>query len=308
MALTLLEAAKRHTGDDIRSAVIELFAASTDLLRVLPFETIEGNALKYNQEASLPGIAFRGVNGSYTESTGVINPIVEQLVIAGGDVDVDKFINKTTGEGTRAAQESMKIKALGQEIGYKLVKGDSASTAKECDGLQVRLTGNQVKSNGGTSGGDPLSLQNLDEAIDRVDNPTHLLMSKGMRRLMTTASRKTTVGGFLTYERDEFGRQVMMYGDLPILTADHNADVQATLGFNEAGTGGGTTATSIYALSLGEGSMTGLQSDDMEVTDLGELQTKPTLRTRVEWYCGLALWSPRSACRLRDISNAAVTL
>ena len=45
MALTLVEASKLHSGDVVRSAIIEIYARSSDILRVLPFETIAGSAL-----------------------------------------------------------------------------------------------------------------------------------------------------------------------------------------------------------------------------------------------------------------------
>ena len=62
MGLTLVEAAKLASGDVVKSAVIEMFAQASDILMTLPFEGINGNAVKYNREQTLPGIAFRGVN------------------------------------------------------------------------------------------------------------------------------------------------------------------------------------------------------------------------------------------------------
>lgn len=308
MALTLIEAAKRQTGDVLRAAVVNIYAQESDILRVLPFDNIAGNALKYNVESALPGVAFRGLNEGYTESTGVINPQVEQLTIAGGDLDVDKFIVRTMGMDQRAAQEAMKIKALAHKYSNTFIKGDSQTTAKEFDGLQGRLLGNQLIAAGNTSGGDALSLAKLDEAIDAVDQPTHLLMTKAMRRLLTTASRSTSIGGFITFGVDEFGRKIAQYADLPILIADANSDVYQTLGFNEANPGGGSNVgTSIYVLSLREGMLQGIQNGIPEVTDLGEIQTKPVFRTRVEWYTGLTLMHPRAASRLYGIKNAAVT-
>lgn len=91
-ALTLIEAAKLESGDVYRQAVIEMYAGSSDILGALPFTSIAGNAYKYNRESSLPGVGFRGVNEAYTASVGVLNPLTEALVIAGGDLDVDKFI------------------------------------------------------------------------------------------------------------------------------------------------------------------------------------------------------------------------
>lgn len=307
MALTLIEAAKLNPGEVVRNAIIEIYAQQSDLLRVMPFDDIPGNTYKYDLEDTLPGVAFRGVNEGYTESTGVINPKIESLVIAGGDLDVDKFILKTMGMDQRSKQEAMKIKALAHKISNTLIKGDSQATPKEFDGLQVRLTGPQLIDAGATSGGDVLSLAKLDEVIDAVDAPTHLLMSKAMRRLITAAARNTSVGGFITYSKDEFGRPVTMYNDLPILIADANGDLYATLAFNEANPGGGSNVgTSIYVLGFGEGQLSGIQSSIPEVNDLGELQTKPAMRTRVEWYMGMGLWHPRAAARLRGIKTGAV--
>lgn len=308
MALTLLEAAKRNSGNVLRSTVIEIYAMSSDLLRVLPFEGIEGNALKYNQEETLPGIGFRGVNEGYAESTGVINPVMEPLVIAGGDLDVDKFIVKTMGADQRSTQEAMKIKALAHRWTNTFIKGDSTANAKEFDGLQVRLVGNQLIPAGNSSGGNPLSLNKLDELIDAVDEPTHLFMSKAMRRLLTSAARNPAVGGHINYTVDEFGRRVVTYADLPILIADANTSAYNVLGFNEANPGGGSNVgTSIYCMSMREQMLTGIQNGDIDVEDLGELDSKPTYRTRVEWYNGISVWHPRAAARLWGISNAAIT-
>jgi hypothetical protein len=277
-------------------------------MRTLPFETIQGSAMRYNREETLPGIGFRGVNEAYTESTGVINPVVEPLVIAGGDLDVDTFILRTMGEDVRATHEAMKVKALAHRWTKAFIKGDSVSEPREFDGLQVRLTGSQLISAGNTAGGSALSLAKLDELIDSVDDPTHLLMNRTMRRRLSAAARNTTVGGFITYEKDEFGRTVAMYNDLPILLLDQDNAGSEILPFTEAADNGGATATSIYCVSFREGMLTGIQSSDMDVRDLGELETKPAKRTRVEWDCGIALFHPRAASRLQHIGDLAAVV
>lgn len=307
MSLTLLEAKKLNDGNAIRQAVIETFASSSEILRVLPFENIAGNAMKYNQEEQLPGVAFRGVNEAFAESTGILNPVTEALYISGGDLDVDKFIVDTQGEGARSVHEAMKIKALALDWTEKFIKGDTASDPRQPDGLQNRITGNQLISNGATSGGDPLSLLKLDELIDQVNDPQFLIMNKKMRRRLTAAARDTSVSGHITYDPDEFGRRVTRYNELPILIVDENAAGSQILGFTEAAEGGGSTATSIYCVSFGDGMMQGIQNAVMDARDLGELETKPVFRTRVEWYAGFAIYHGKSAARLYSISDAAVT-
>ena len=306
MAVTLVEAAKQSQ-NPIQSAIIEMYARSSDILAVLPFVTISGNALRYNREETLPGIGFRGVNAAYPETPGILNPVTEPLVIAGGDLDVDKFIVTTMGVSQRSVQEAMKVKSLALAWTKQFVKGDSKSDPRGFDGLQVRLTNNQLLWAGGTDGGDALSLSKLDELIDAVEQPTHLLMSNAMRRRLTAASRNTSVGGFITYTQDSFGRTVSVYNDLPILIIDTDNEGNSILGFDEVGSTGSTaTATSIYCVSLNDGMLGGIQSGTMMATDLGELETKPVYRTRIEWYAGIACYHGRAAARLGGIKDAPV--
>lgn len=309
--LTLVEAAKlmANQGQTVRAGVIAMFARASDVLAAMPFGDIAGNAYAYSREGALPAVAFRGVNESYTESTGVVNPLVEALRICGGDLDVDTFIVQTGGPGVRSTHEEMKVKSLAAELTRVIFKGDSEADPREFDGLQKRLTGSQLIENGTTDGGDALSLLKLDELIDAVSGPNKvLMMNKTMRRRLTAASRDTSVGGFIRFEQDAFGRQMAMYGDLPILTAYSDNDGTDPLQFDELGSTGSTaTATSIYCASLAPGYTRGIQNGTMQVRDLGELDTAPKFRTRVEWFAGMVVEHGRSAARLRGVSNAAVT-
>lgn len=311
MSLTLVEAAKlmANGGQTVRAGVISMFARASDLLQVLPFKDIPGNAYSYNREGSLPGVAFRGVNESYQASTGIINPLTEALRISGGDLDVDTFIVRTGGPGVRATHEMLKVKALAAEVTRVIVKGDSEADPREFDGLQKRIAGGQKVAAGATAGGDALSLAKLDELLDVVPNATHLLMSKAMRRRLTQAARNTNVGGFITYDKDAFGRRVTVYNDVPILVPYSDNGGTEPIAFDEANPGGGSSVgTSIYALALGDGLVTGLQNGVMDARDMGELQSAPVWRTRVEWFPGLCVEHGRAAARLWGISDAAVVV
>lgn len=307
MSLTLVEASKVNGGDVVRSAIIEMFARESEILRVLPFADIAGNAYRYTREQTLPGVAFRGVNEGYTESTGILNPLTESLMISGGELDVDTYIIKTMGEQVRSAHEQMKVKAIAADITRAIIKGDNSAQPREYDGLQRRITGNQLIDAGSASGGDALSLTKLDEAIDAVDGPTHLFMSKAVRRRLTAAARNTSVGGFISYTTDEFGRRLTNYADLPIICAYSENGGTDPIAFDEANPGGGSAVgTSIYVVSLGAGKMQGIQNGTMDVRDLGELNSSPVYRTRVEWFTGLIIEHGRAASRLRGIKDAAV--
>ena len=304
--LTLLEASKRGLGTQMERAVVQIFARQAKILQFLPFQSIPGNAIKYNREDTLPGVAFRGVNESFTPSHGVLNPITESLVIIGGEISIDNFILQTEGADTRSVHEAMKIKAIAQDWQLKFFKGDSESDPKEFDGLQKRITGDQLIANGGSSGGDPLSLAKLDEAIDNTLEPTALIMSKAVARLIGQGARKDTVGGLVNFEVGNFGQRVMSYDGLPIITMEDLNGQDNVLEFNEAGSGGGSTATSIYVLSFGPERVMGIQNGSLSARDLGESDTTPHRITRIEWYAGLMIKHGRAVTRLSSISNAAV--
>lgn len=309
MALTIIEAAKLNPGDVIRNSIVEMYARNSDVLRVLPFQGIAGNALKYNREESLPGVGFRGVNEGFTESVGVLNPITESLVIAGGDLDVDRFIVSTMGANQRSVHEGMKVKALAHRWTLAFFKGDSSVDPREFDGLQRRIPAgsSQLIDAGATSGGDALSLFLLDTVISKVDSPTHLAMNKTMALRLSQASRATGVAGFIQWDLSEFGTRVMAYNGLPILQIDEDNTGAQILPFSEPNPGGGAAAsTSIYVLSVGDGAMTGIQNGQVETRDLGELEAKPVLRTRVEWYAGIAIFQGKAVARLRGIKNSAI--
>ncbi len=308
MALTLLEASKLNSGDVVRSAVIQMFAEASDVMRALPFEDIPGGALSYNVEGSLPGVAFRGYNESFNESTGVINPETEVLRIAGGDLDVDTAIIATRGEAVRSQHESMKVKALSLHITGKIINGDSSVNPREFDGLRVRITGSQLLAALGSAptANSPLSLEQLDAAIDAVDSPTHLIMSKAMRRKLSTAA-KGNIGGDIDVMVDDFGCQVTLYNGIPILIADYDDTGARIIDFNEAGPAGGVVSTSIYVVNFSDGYTTGIQNGVMDVRDLGELDSKPVFRTRVDWLIGLAVQHGRGVARVWGITNAKVT-
>ena len=305
MAATLVEAAKH--ADAMSRPIIEIFAQESDLLRVMPFVDIKGNAYAYNVEAALPGVAFRGVNESYTESTGVVNPQTEALKLAGGDLDVDVTLVRGNGTDFRASMTAAKAKALSRSVQKTMIEGNSTTNAAEFDGLAARinLSGSQAKSNTGTAGA--LKMGDLDTSIDNVHEPTHLLMTRAARRLLLSHMRTSSA---LAMSVDEFGRQLQTYNGLPILIADKVND-EASIGNEETSagalTGGSTSAkyTSIYCLSLGAGKTHGIQNGGIRVSDIGETDAAPVFRTRVEWMCGMVVSDPNSVSRLFNVSTTA---
>lgn len=305
MAVTLLEAAKQMRGEDVRRGVIEVFASSNPLLMALPFDTITGSAISFTREDTPGAVEFRSINSAYTEGSGTFSKVTEPLAICGGDLDVDRFIVETHGQEIRAQQEAMKAKRLGALFAKKFIKGDQTSDANEFFGLQARLTGSDQMV---TQSAGALSLLKLDEAIHKVDNPTHIIMNKTLARRWMAAVRPS--GSSLPVAGDvlsgtgpgAIGYRPLDYAGLPFIVVDDNADVYTdVLPFTEA-----STSTSVYVISLQEGMLTGIQSSAPMVDDLGMIDTKPVYRTRMEWYAGLCMWHPRAAARYELITDVAI--
>ena len=291
--LTLLEAAKL-VQDPLARGVIEIFPRTSPVLERLPFFNVNGQAYKYNQEKTLPGIAFRGINQSYTESTGIVNPMVETLFIVGGISKVDRALVKTQGNvnSLRAIYDGMKAKALAIGYTHKFFKGSNSTDPLEFDGLEARCTGAQVINMGSTSGGDALTLDGLDLLLDAVQGGADVLfMNKTMRRkvnkLIRAANQATEVVS------GAFGQQLLSYAGVPIAVIEQDAAGNEILPFTEANPGAGAAAsTSIYAVKFGVAeNVSGLQAGPMDVIDLGLSGT--AYQTLIEWVCGYGRVPPK---------------
>ncbi|MFJ8439020.1 hypothetical protein [Kitasatospora griseola] len=70
------------------------------------------------------------------------------------------------------------------------------------------------------------------------------------------------------------------------------------------GTGGKETGD-IYAVRFGtsdaDAGVTDLTNGGIQATDLGEAHDKPVHRTRIEFYCGIALFGGKAAARLTNV-------
>jgi hypothetical protein len=315
MALTLVEAAKLSQ-DDLQRGVLETFVQESSVLDRIPFLTIQGNAYAYNEEATLPGVEFRAVNGSYTESTGTVNPKSEKLVILGGDADVDRFIVQTRGNlnDQRAVQTRLKVKAASYKFQDHFINGDTAVDANGFDGLKKRLTGAQVIA-AATNGMGPVAgghdfFDALDALIAQVpglngSNGALYANSKVIGKIKSSARR---LGGVEFVKDALTSKMIAQYNGIPLLDIGQTAAGAEIITQTETqGTASGT-ASSIYAVRFGsaEGdqAVTGLTNGGVQVRDLGELDTKPVYRTRLEFYTGLAVFGGKGAARLTGVLNA----
>jgi len=302
MGLTILEAAKQETNPQRVAVIREL--AESELISIMPFRNVQGG-LDYAVEAELPAVGFRGYNETYDESYGVINPQYERLKFFGGDIDVDIQRIKNYGPQAKAEQIQMKVRSMRLTFEDYVINGDESADPRAFDGLKARVN---VGSSQAVNVNGALSLTALDELIDAVDGDGKiLLMNKKMRRRLSAASRNTSIGGFMSYEQDTFGRRVSFYNDARIVVTDTNAQNVQIQGFTET-----SSSTSIYCVAFGDLQTTGIQGPaaqgyGIDIREFGEVSDAPVDRTRIDWSIGMAIMNGRSAARAYGITDAAVT-
>jgi HK97 family phage major capsid protein len=252
---------------------------------------IVGNGLTYNRENAAATAAFYDVADTWTESTPTFTQITSVLKIVGGDADIDNFLLSTRSnvQDLEAAVVQLKAKAVQQKFEDTFVNGDTGVDAKSFDGIDKLCDAGQTVSMG-TNGG-TLTLPKLDEVIDLVKGgkPDVLLMSKRTRRTLNNLAR--TSGGFLEADRNEFGQMVQFYDGIPVGICDYISDAKTVGTSNDCST--------VYAVRLGEGALAGLTSPGgLQVERVGSLETKDATRTRIKWYCSMALFNTLKLSKL----------
>ncbi len=290
MALTLAEASKL-SNDVLLAGVIETIIKDSPILQALPFIEIVGNGLTYNRENAAATAAFYDVGDTWSESTPTFTQVTATLKIVGGDADIDNFLLATRSnlQDLEAAVVQLKAKAVQQKFEDTFVNGDTAGDAKSFDGIDKLTDSGQTVSMGANGG--TLTLAKLDELVDLIKRgkPDILLMSKRSRRSLNNLAR--TSGGFLETDRNEFGQMVQYYDGIPVGICDYISDAKTV--------GTSTDCSTIYAVQLGEGALSGLTAPGgLQVERVGSLETKDATRTRVKWYVSLALFNTLKLAKL----------
>lgn len=293
MALTLAEAAKL-SNDVLLQGVIETIIKDSPVLQRLPFVEIVGNGLSYNREATAPSAAFFDVGDTWTESTPTFTQQTVTLKIMGGDADIDNFLIATRSnlQDLEAAVVELKAKAVRQLFEQTFVTGDATANPKAFDGLDKVVDPAQSLSMGANGGS--LTLDKLDEIIDKVlgGKPDLLLMSRRSRRIVNKLAR--TSGSFLEADRDEFGQMLQFYDGIAIGVSDYISDAQTV--------GTSTDCSTVYAFQAGEGGLVGLTAPGgLQIERVGSLETKDARRTRIKWYASLALFNAVKLARLTGV-------
>ena len=228
-AITLAEYAKTVM-DPMRRGIIETTFEDEPIFGLVPFRSIPGLALPYNQEESLPAVSFRNINEAFTQTSGVVNRKVETVKPMGGESDVDTVLVDAYGRGERTGRDRMFAKAM--SVKY----------------VQTMCYGNSPASRAGV-------------AFDDVKG------FDGIQARVTTGQTIDALGA------------------------------------------AGSDSSSVFAIRFGDGFLQGLQTPmGVSVKDLGELESKPAFRMRIQHVAGLAIFHGRSVGWIKNIRAATQVL
>ena len=263
MAVTLAQA-KLNVQDDLQAGIIDEFAKSSFIMNNIPFADVVsptgGGATltyAYTRQITQPSAAFRKVNAEYTPSEVQKQRYTTDLKVFGGAFEIDRIIAGMGGIVDEVTwQANQKVKAASALFSDTIINGNTSTNEDVFDGLDVALTGSATEVNASGTAIDLSTsanvttnymafLDTLDEFLGELDGtPDALLVNSKMAAKLRAVARRA---GMYQTTKDNFGRQVEMYGNIPFV------DVGSKAGSNDPiiATGSSNGETSIYAVRFG---------------------------------------------------------
>lgn len=329
MAVTLIDYAKQSK-DPLRKAFIKDLLRYSDLMSIVPFETVPGLQVGGTRWQTLPGAAFRKIGAGYTESTGTTEEIVETLVALGGDVKVDRFLtgNANVVQDPLTTQMQMKAKTVAFKFNDAFINGDQAVDPDSFEGLKKRVANAPARMTISLSPGAGDSLKVLantanehtfidavHQAVKFVDGATHIFCNETTWLGLGQVARRLNL--FQVIE-DALGHkwQSISSGSsfLPFIDVGLKSDKTTEIITNTEDPGdAGNDATSIYVARMEMETSDGLYGLTLEGHELdvydpltgGEMESGPQVLRRIDWGVGLYNLSQFSIARIKDFKMAA---
>ena len=323
MAITLAEA-KVGMADKVDQNVVDTFRRSSYLLDKLVFDNAispgtGGSTLSYGYiQLKTPSTAsVRTINSEYTPGEAKREEKTSKAIIMGGKFQIDRVLIGTAGAVDELAfQAEEKIKATSNEFHNLVINGNSASTGSGVvntfDGLDKILTGTEteitsavdVSTSAKMDTGYNALLDEVDAFLTKLaDKPTMLLMNEDLLTKMRSAARRA---GYHKSERDEFGRVVEYYNDIPMIDVGKYYNGSTTQ--NVIPTDGSTGKTDLYAVKIGLDAFHGISPTGSKVIQsfMPDLNAPGAVKDgEVELVAGVVLKNSTKAGVLRGIQVKA---
>lgn len=318
MAITLSEA-KVGMADKVDQAVVDTFRRSSLLLDNLVFDNAispgtGGSTLAYGYiQLKTPSTAsIRTINSEYQAGEAKREEKTSKAVIMGGKFQIDRVLIGTSGAVDELGfQTEEKIKATSNEFHNLVINGDSSDNSGEFDGLNKLLAGTEteitsqvdVSTSAKMDSGYNALLDEVDAFLTKLaDKPTMLLMNEDLLTKMRSAARRA---GYHKSERDEFGRVVEYYNDIPMVDVGKYYNGTNTLNVIPTDENG---KTDMYAVKIGLDAFHGISPTGSKVIEsfMPDLNAPGAVKDgEVELVAGVVLKNTLKAGVLRGIQVKA---
>lgn len=324
MALTLVDQLKA-VRDQTKGGIVQGLLIRSKVMQILPWVDTNSLQITVSRWKTLPTVAFRKINGAYAESAGTKEQLQETVYPFGGDTDVDLMFSRDKSVLTdpRAEQIDMRVASMGYTFNDYFINGSQATDPDGFTGIKNRIAalpssqsivaaanGLDVKA---TTANQNTFVDLLDQALYQIDNGNGgfgsatadggsiaaFMNDSSLLGISSTLRRL----GLLDQSRDAFGRQIDSYKGVPFYDIGVKSDQTTRIITNTETTGASGVTTSIYFVKFGNDGefLHGIQEYPMDVRDLGELQTAPQERVRIDWPVGLAHFHNRAMVRLSGV-------
>lgn len=301
-AVTLLEQAKAEKNPQA-AATINMFAMEYMINALLPYVSMTGFDFPFTIFDTLPTVAPRDFNADFTSDYGKSSNFRVAWKNYGGKLEIDKALKKGNPDGA-STQEMLQLSAIAKKWAQHLIEGAGNTELVGLNSFFTSFWSGQMVNAGTTDGGDVLTLAMMDDMLALVDNPTCIFMTERVNQRLTVLARTSTAHN-IAFGIDQFGQQVLHYGNVPIYKmkdGDTGTDILSTTELG--GSGSTATASSVYAIRFGEDGFHGFAPGGvgMEVK-----QVDPGTQydvTRIEKNAGCVLKHKRAASKIRYVKNA----
>ena len=329
MAITLAEA-KVGMADKVDQKVVDTFRRSSLLLDKMVFDNAispgtGGSTLTYGyiQLKTPSTAAVRQINSEYTAGEAKREEKTTKAVVMGGKFQIDRVLIGTAGAVDELAfQTEQKVKATANYFNNLVINGNKSNSGtgvlNTFDGLDKLLTGTETEITSAVDvSTEALMNANYNALLDEVDGflstldgkPSMLLMNNKMLSKMRSAARRA---GYYSKTRDDFGRQVETYNDIPMYDMGkyYNGTNTVDIIPETAASTSAEGKTDIYAVTIGLDGFHGVSPTGSKVINsyMPDLSKPGAVKDgEVELVAGVALKNTNKAGVLRGIKISPKT-
>lgn len=310
---------EKLSNDVVKAGVLLGILTGDSLMPFLDFKPIEGNTLTYNRELTLPTTATYSVGSDISETEATYDQKTAALTILAVQSPLDIFAQQTRSniQDQKAVLFAGMAKSLGRKISQLMIQGEPEATSTHFEGLDslVRSETRMMAMDDGNVDGagaaeTELTIDRLDAMIDEIKDgqqkPDLLLMNSTMRRKLTSLSRASG-SGVVMDSIEMFGHKINTFDSIPIVVSNWITNAEQ---YNDSSTWPSSTATTIFALQMGEEKQgfTVLHNGpvlNVDIQDIGIKEKRNENLYRMVVYLQTATFSVESISALGGIDSAA---